>query len=162
MILAIEYLHKQGILYRDLKPENILIGKDGYIRLTDFGLSRENSFAGSFCGSPAYLSPEMLERKGVGVSSDIYGIGCVLYEMVVGEPPYFDEDIDQLFQNIKQGRLRFPSALSQDIRSLLSQLLERDIKRRLGTKNINDIKQHPFFSKIDWPLLESKRLSIPR
>lgn len=79
LILAIEYLHKEGILYRDLKPENILIGRDGYIRLTDFGLSRENSFAGSFCGSPAYLSPEMLEKKGVGASSDIYGIGCVLY-----------------------------------------------------------------------------------
>jgi serine/threonine protein kinase len=61
--------------------------------LTDFGLSRENNFALSFCGSPAYLSPEMLEKKGVGPETDIYGIGCVLYEMLIGEPPYFDEDI---------------------------------------------------------------------
>jgi len=80
--------------------------------LTDFGLSRENSFATSFCGSPAYLSPEMLEKKGVGISSDIYGIGCVLYEMVVGEPPYFNDDMDTLFDNIKHGKLRFPSHMT--------------------------------------------------
>lgn len=84
IILAIEYLHKNNILYRDLKPENILIAADGYVKLTDFGLSKQNCFSMSFCGSPAYLSPEMLEKKGVGFSSDIYGIGCVLYEMVVG------------------------------------------------------------------------------
>ncbi len=83
-MLAIEYLHKNSIIYRDLKPENILIGKDGYIRLADFGLSREKLFSGSFCGSPAYLSPEMLEKNGVGKSADIYGLGCILYEMVVG------------------------------------------------------------------------------
>lgn len=84
LIIAIEYLHKKKIIYRDLKPENILIGPDGYIRLTDFGLSKENTFSMSFCGSPAYLSPEMLEKKGVGLETDIYGIGCVLFEMLVG------------------------------------------------------------------------------
>lgn len=93
IILALEYLHNHNILYRDLKPENILIAKDGYIRLTDFGLSKENCFAMSFCGSPAYLSPEMLEKKGVGFSTDIYGIGCVLFEMLTGEPPFFDEKL---------------------------------------------------------------------
>ena len=84
LLLAINYLHRNKILYRDLKPENILIGRDGYIRLADFNLSKENDFSMSFCGSPAYLSPEMLEKKGVGFEADIYGIGCVLYEMMVG------------------------------------------------------------------------------
>lgn len=123
LIFAVEYLHKEKILYRDLKPENILIASDGYIRLTDFGLSRENSFSMSFCGSPAYLSPEMLDKKGVGFSSDIYGIGCVLYEMVVGMPPFFDENIDNLFEKIKNGKLRYPSYLSIEIKSLISKLL---------------------------------------
>lgn len=84
----------------------------------------------------------MLEKKGVGTSSDIYGIGCVLYEMVVGEPPFFNEDMDVLFQNIKNGKLRFPSNLSAELKSLISKLLDRDIHRRLGVQDIEDIKRH--------------------
>ncbi len=90
-------MHNQKIIYRDLKPENILIGDDGYIKLIDFGLSKENHFATSFCGSPAYLSPEMIDKKGHSFPTDIYGLGCILYEMVIGEPPFFDEKIDKLF-----------------------------------------------------------------
>jgi serum/glucocorticoid-regulated kinase 2 len=99
-------------MYRDMKPENILIASDGYIRLTDFGLSKENHFSMSFCGSPAYLSPEMLEKKGVGLESDIYGIGTVLFEMMMGDPPFFDDDMNIMFENIKNGKLRYPSYLS--------------------------------------------------
>jgi serine/threonine protein kinase len=136
IILAIEQLHSKGILYRDLKPENILIAADGYIKLTDFGLSKENCFSMSFCGSPAYLSPEMLEKKGVGYESDIYGIGTVLFEMVVGEPPYFDENMDVMFENIRTGKLLYPAHLSIEVKSLISKLLERDASKRLGTKDI--------------------------
>jgi serine/threonine protein kinase len=161
LVLAIEYLHRLGILYRDLKPENILIDREGYIKLTDFGLSRENSFATSFCGSPAYLSPEMLEKKGVGQSSDIYGIGCVLYEMVVGEPPFFNEDMGTLFENIKTAKLRFPSDLTIEVRSLISRLLERDLSKRLGVRDIGEIKQHDFFRKFEWAELEGRRMKAP-
>lgn len=122
-------------MYRDLKPENILIGQDGYIRLTDFNLSKENTFSMSFCGSPAYLSPEMLEKKGVGFEADIYGIGCVLYEMLVGEPPYFDENIEVLYENIKSGKLKFPAGISKPAKSLISGLLDRNKTKRLGAKN---------------------------
>lgn len=73
LMLAMEYIHEQGILFRDLKPDNILLHRDGHIRLTDFGLSkRTSSAASSFCGSPAYLAPEMLQRAGVTGSSDVY------------------------------------------------------------------------------------------
>ena len=76
MILAIEYIHQYDIVYRDLKPENILIGGDGHTKLADFGLAKEgvqgSIAARSFCGSPAYLAPEMLSNKGVGKASDIY------------------------------------------------------------------------------------------
>lgn len=95
LILAINYLHKEKILYRDLKPENILIDTDGHMKLADFGLSKENvgdnDFTSTFCGSPAYLAPEMVRKKGVNKSADIYGIGCVLFEMLTGEPPFMDD-----------------------------------------------------------------------
>lgn len=77
-----------NVLYRDLKPENILVGADGHIAIADFGLAKENAngnhVSKSFCGSPAYLSPEMLLGKGFCRSSDVYGIGCVFYEMLTG------------------------------------------------------------------------------
>lgn len=112
IILAIKHLHMNNILYRDLKPENILIGSDGHIKLTDFGLSKEivedyyNS--NSFCGSHAYLAPEMLENKPHGKSIDWYGIGVVLYEFLVGVPPYFTNDPERLYENIKSGPLKMP------------------------------------------------------
>ena len=79
----------------------------------------------------------MLEKKGHSFPNDIYGIGCVLYEMVIGEPPYFDEDMEQLYENIRNARLKFPGHLTKEIRSLISKMLERDIKSRIGVKDIN-------------------------
>jgi serum/glucocorticoid-regulated kinase 2 len=86
LILAIEHLHMKKIIYRDLKPENVLLDDKGHIRLADFGLSKqtEDEKTKSFCGSPAYLSPEMLNQKGAGKESDLYGIGAVLYEFLIG------------------------------------------------------------------------------
>lgn len=107
----------------------------------------------SFCGSPAYLSPEMLDKKGVGLETDIYGLGCVLYEMIVGQPPFFDEDIDKLFDNIKNARIKFPSYVSKAARNLINGLLERNVKKRLGVENMNEIKKHEFFKGFDWKKL---------
>ena len=86
------YLHSQGIIYRDLKPENILLDKDGHIRLTDFGLSKDN-MAGkektkTFCGTPSYASPEMLQKKAYDKSVDWWSVGILIYEMLVGQPPF--------------------------------------------------------------------------
>lgn len=93
LILAIQYLHKREIIFRDMKPDNVVIDSDGHCKLTDFGLSKEgiddNFSARSFCGSLAYLAPEMLERKGHGKSVDWYLIGVLLYEMLVGKTPYY-------------------------------------------------------------------------
>ena len=96
LCLSLEYIHKNGIIYRDIKPENVLLTLDGYLQLTDFGLSkptqdsREPSY--SFCGSPEYMAPEMLLRAGHNNMVDYYCLGALLYEMVAGIPPFYSRN----------------------------------------------------------------------
>ena len=93
ILLGLEHIHKKGIVYRDLKPENVLLDIDGHIKLADFGLSKvlpsHASVTNSFCGSPEYMSPEMLNGTGHGFSIDYYSLGAILFEMLTGLPPFY-------------------------------------------------------------------------
>lgn len=143
-MLGIEALHKQNIIFRDLKPDNVIIDRYGHAMLTDFGLSRENVRrseigAKSFCGSYAYLAPEMLKKNGHGKAVDWYLLGVILFEMITGLPPYYADDKDQLFKNIKNdridmGKVQSETSVSPECIDLMKKLLEKDPVRRLGTK----------------------------
>ena len=165
LILGIEHLHNLNIIYRDLKPENILINSDNHIKLADFGLAKEgindSSMTRSFCGSPAYLSPEMLIRKSAGKSADMYGIGAVLYEMIRGTPPFYSKDIRTLFKNIVHSKLVLPEFFSIELKDLLKQLLSKDPYKRIGVLDKSEIKNHVWFKGLDWNKLSRKEIPPP-
>lgn len=101
VLLGFKYLHERNIVFRDIKPENILIDIDGHIRIADFGLSKviqQDERSNSICGSPEYLSPEMLQPgEGHDRRVDIYSLGVLLFEMLTGLPPFYDEDQQKMF-----------------------------------------------------------------
>ena len=165
LILGIEHLHQLNIIYRDLKPENILINSDNHIKLADFGLAKEgvndSTMSRSFCGSPAYLSPEMITRKGAGKSADMYGVGAVLYEMIRGTPPFFSNDIKKLYKNIAKSKLSLPEFFSDELKDLLKQLLCKDPHKRIGVLDKAELKNHIWFKGLDWKKIALKQIKPP-
>jgi serine/threonine protein kinase len=158
--LAIAYVHNLDIVYRDLKPENVLLDSRGHVRLTDFGLSKEgisnsSSGANSFCGTPEYLAPEILNRQGHGRAVDWWSLGALLYEMLTGLPPFYCRDREKLFEKIRRGTLEYPKYLSPRAQVILRGLLTKDPRRRLGSgpNDAEDIKVQEFFSELNWEKL---------
>lgn len=168
IVLALEYIHQLDIVYRDLKPENVLLDARGHVRLTDFGLSKEgitnsSSGANSFCGTPEYLAPEILNRQGHGRAVDWWSLGALLYEMLTGLPPFYCRDRERLFEKIRRGHLEYPRSLSARSQSLLRGLLTKDPKNRLGSgpDDAEPIKDHAFFAGTYWTKLTKGEILPP-
>jgi len=168
IVLAISYVHELDIIYRDLKPENVLLDARGHVRLTDFGLSKEgisssSSGANSFCGTPEYLAPEILNRQGHGRAVDWWSLGALLYEMLTGLPPFYCRDREKLFEKIRRGHLDYPRYLSPRSQALLRGLLTKDPNLRLGSgpNDSETIKSHDFFSEILWEKLAKGEVQPP-
>lgn len=168
IILAISYCHELDIVYRDLKPENVLLTAEGHIRLTDFGLSKEgitssSSGANSFCGTPEYLAPEILNRQGHGRAVDWWSLGALLYEMLTGLPPFYCQDRERLFEKIRRSELLYPPSVARPAKTLLKGLLTKDPDHRLGSgqTDAEEIKCHEFFAGLDWKKLASGHITPP-
>eukprot|EP00607_Mallomonas_marina_P005139 CAMPEP_0182429298 /NCGR_PEP_ID=MMETSP1167-20130531/25665_1 /TAXON_ID=2988 /ORGANISM="Mallomonas Sp, Strain CCMP3275" /LENGTH=424 /DNA_ID=CAMNT_0024612733 /DNA_START=89 /DNA_END=1363 /DNA_ORIENTATION=+ len=170
LTLALEAIHSHDIIYRDLKPENILLDLDGHIRITDFGLSKDG-ITGSgadggtktFCGTPEYLAPEILENKGHGKAVDWWALGTLLYEMLCGLPPYYDTNVQRMYQKILTSPLRFPRPeasrpISNAVKDFLRRILERNIPTRLGSTNdATELKETEFLSALDFDRVTAKQ-----
>jgi serum/glucocorticoid-regulated kinase 2 len=165
MVLALEHLHAKNIIYRDLKPENVLIDRKGYIRITDFGLSRIDSNnandAKSICGTPEYLAPEIILKLGYGKAVDWWTLGSIIYEMLVGLPPFYTNDRQQLFDKIKFASPAYPTFLSPKAKSLLESLLKKTADKRLGFDANNPVRNHPWFEDVNWDALLAMKYDAP-
>lgn len=165
LLIALESLHGFNVIYRDLKPENILLDYSGHIALCDFGLCKlnmaEQDKTNTFCGTPEYLAPELLYGKGYTKAVDWWTLGVLLYEMLTGLPPFYDENTHEMYRKILHDPLRFPEDIDRNAKSLLVGLLDRDSRKRLGDKGPAEIKAHPFFSTIDWKKLALKKIRPP-
>ncbi|KAL6933761.1 probable Serine/threonine-protein kinase YPK1 [Hanseniaspora guilliermondii] len=157
LLIALESLHAMNIVYRDLKPENILLDYQGHIALCDFGLCKldmkKDDKTATFCGTPEYLAPELLIGHGYTRVVDWWTLGVLLYEMLTGLPPYYDNDVPKMYKKILQDPLRFPDGFDEDAKDLLIKLLNRDPAKRLGANGSSEIKKHPFFSQLSWKRL---------
>uniref|UniRef100_A0A8C9I877 Uncharacterized protein n=1 Tax=Piliocolobus tephrosceles TaxID=591936 RepID=A0A8C9I877_9PRIM len=164
IICAIEYLHSKEIVYRDLKPENILLDRDGHIKLTDFGFAKKLvDRTWSLCGTPEYLAPEVIQSKGHGRAVDWWALGILIFEMLSGFPPFFDDNPFGIYQKILAGKIDFPRHLDFHVKDLIKKLLVADRTRRLGNmKNgANDVKRHWWFHSVDWEAVPQRKLKPP-
>jgi serine/threonine protein kinase len=141
MVEAIKTLHDQNIVYRDLKPENVLLDSQGNLKITDFGLSKQgvdnNTKDGkktfSFCGTPEYLAPEIIQGIGHDKAVDWWSLGALIFEMLCGRPPHYQKNRKQMLADIVEKPIIMKDYFSVEAKSLLSELLERDPNKRLGS-----------------------------
>lgn len=181
IILALDYLHNTvGVIYRDLKPENCLLDADGHLLLTDFGLSKvavedASTPGGSRCnslgvGTIEYMAPEIIRGSeesnwgpGYGKACDWWSLGAMACDLMTGKPPFGGGNWTKIQQNITHQKLNLPYFLSLDAKDLLTRLLRKEPRKRLGVgpRDIDIIKKHRFFRKIDWKKLERRELEPP-
>uniref|UniRef100_A0A3B4EUC7 protein kinase C n=1 Tax=Pundamilia nyererei TaxID=303518 RepID=A0A3B4EUC7_9CICH len=167
VVLGLQFLHDHKIVYRDLKLDNLLLDTEGYVKIADFGLCKEGmgfrDRTSTFCGTPEFLAPEVLTETSYTRAVDWWGLGVLIFEMLVGESPFPGDDEEEVFDSIVNDEVRYPRFLSTEAISIMRRLLRRSPERRLGAgeKDAEEVKKHLFFRTIDWTGLLAKKVKPP-
>eukprot|EP00039_Didymoeca_costata_P032347 m.37442 g.37442 ORF g.37442 m.37442 type:complete len:762 (-) comp9315_c0_seq1:36-2321(-) len=167
VILGLQFLHQQKIIYRDLKLDNVLLDHNGYAKIADFGLCKIGIGYGdktsTFCGTPEFVAPEVLTEKEYSRAVDWWSLGVLLYEMLVGEAPFPGRTEDEIFENIISEEAEYPYSMSINATDLTRKLLQKQPLRRLGSgpNDAKDIIRHVFFKEMDWEALKERRIKPP-
>ncbi|CAN1331084.1 Protein phosphatase 2C and cyclic nucleotide-binding/kinase domain-containing protein [Linum perenne] len=166
VVVALEDLHKDGIIYRGVSPDALMLDETGYLQLIDFRFGKKLSGERTFtiCGMADSLAPEIINGKGHGFPADWWALGVLIHFMLQGEMPFGcwrESELDTCAK-IAKGQLTLPSALSPEAADLISKLLEVDENKRLGSEDPDSIKNHPWFSGIDWKGMRERRLPVPQ
>ena len=169
MVLALEHLHQTvGVVYRDLKPENCLLDSEGHLLLTDFGLSKEavdgEHRCRSMTGTVEYMAPEVIQQQNYGTAVDWWSFGILGFDLLTGASPFRANNDMKIREKILKSKLVMPYFLSPDAKDLLTRLLRKEPKKRLGgcmPKDLQTIKNHRFFRKIQWTKLEKREVEPP-
>lgn len=170
ILCGLWYLHDNGVLYRDLKLDNVMLSGEGHIKIADFGMCKMGIYGSgkttTFCGTPGYLAPEIINEEPYGSSVDFWSLGVLLYEMLIGDSPFDAEDNDDLFKQILRNRPDYPRDLDKASKSIITGFMCVDIKNRLSCKSDvragrAAVKSHPFLSTLDWDLVEQGKMRPP-
>ena len=167
-ILGLEYLHYNRILHRDIKPDNLVLDEKGYIKLTDFGISREMDrlIPGESSGTPGYMAPEVMCGKPHNIDSDYYCMGIMAYELMKGVRPYICKNNSELKKKVMENqiiinKLELPDGWGIEAADFINRLIKRKQSERLGHGGDNEVKNHLWFKGFSWDKLYRRELVSP-
>ena len=158
VIEIIKYLHSLDIIYRDIKPENILLDKDYNVKLCDYGWASylsKGQFCSAYCGTPEYVSPEVIKKYPYNEKVDIWGIGVLIFELVFGYPPFTSNFNEDRFNNIKEGKIIWPKDLNDMVlKDLIEKILKVNPKDRIS---LDEIEKHQWLCDTYKKMKEEKK-----
>lgn len=156
-----------GLVYRDLKPENILLDRNGYLKITDFGFAKmlkdDSLRTYTLCGTPEYIAPEIINNHGYGQAVDWWSLGILIYEFSAGYSPFYAQNQMHMMEKIVAGKYKVPSSFSQDLKSIISNLVQCDLSKRFGNLKNGpaDIKNHVWFKLVNFDALYLQKIEPP-